>query len=190
MRLLLLLTFAIPAFAATDWLCTEEASQRKGNAIYACGIGDGRDENEARSKAFLNAKAEFARICDASDDCRGHRVSAEPARTACEGLRCYRLVVFTIGQSATYADKTEAFTPFVYDKESNLPRIRVGMAKADVLRQFGAPDRAETSMGSLEFDYSGRMCQEGISCFAVFDQDNRVLRFNGFKPLYTGNLGD
>lgn len=89
------------AFSGPGWLCEEVASQRKGNSIYACGIGSGADETTARTQAFDNARAEFNQVCEASDDCRGRQVSVSPERTSCKkenaNIKCYRLVVFQIG---------------------------------------------------------------------------------------------
>ncbi len=84
---------------ADDWLCTEEASQRDGNVIKACGVGLGFDENGARYQALENAKIEFDKVCNASSDCKGHEVVAEPTRTECregELFKCYRLIQFKI----------------------------------------------------------------------------------------------
>jgi hypothetical protein len=100
--------FGPPASAKEEWLCTEEASQIQDGAVLACGIGEGSDENGARVKAFENARAEFIRVCDLSDNCKGYQVNVEPKRTSCEGLskgyKCYRLLAFTI-------DSTKMQTP-------------------------------------------------------------------------------
>lgn len=90
--------------AGDQWLCTEEASQRSGDVISSCGIGESESEGEARSMAFDNAKAEFARICETSSDCVGHEISTHPKRTSCEQkngkYKCYRLVQYAIGMTA------------------------------------------------------------------------------------------
>ena len=87
---------------AEDWMCKEVASQRSGNIIKSCGFGNGADENAARSSAFQHAKKEFGSICAISSDCRGRAISVQPERTSCEkdgaGYKCYRLIVFTIGE--------------------------------------------------------------------------------------------
>lgn len=99
--LFLLMTSSTLASAKDEWLCTEESSQIQNGTLLACGVGLGKDENEARSKAFENARAEFIRVCDASDDCKEHKVTVEPKRTTCErsskeSYKCYRLLAFTI----------------------------------------------------------------------------------------------
>jgi len=109
-----LFLYSATTMGATGWLCEEESSQRRGNTISACGIGVGRDENLARLMAFDNAKVEFSKVCGASDDCKGHRISVEPARTACDrdgkNYKCYRLIIFTIGSLAERAIKPLATT--------------------------------------------------------------------------------
>lgn len=85
---------------ASDWLCHEEASQRQGDEILACGIGIGPDENSARIQALDNASLEFNKLCNVSDDCRGKKVAATPKRTQCsqdgKTFKCYRLVSFAV----------------------------------------------------------------------------------------------
>lgn len=83
------------------WYCKEVASERKGSQVYACGVGMGVDENEARTDAFENARKEFIRICSLSADCKDHQIITTPERTTCETsgkkTKCYRLLVFSIG---------------------------------------------------------------------------------------------
>jgi len=87
--------------AFADWFCTEEAAERKGNAIYACGVGQDEDEAEARHNALATAQIEFQNICGMSSDCQGHEIITEPGRTECvkhgKELKCFRLVIFRIG---------------------------------------------------------------------------------------------
>lgn len=92
-----LILFCSPVAEADDWLCKEESSLRRGNQVYACGVGQGRTEDEARTNAFKAAASEFDRICEASSDCQDHNITVTPQRTTCEGNTCHRLLVFTIG---------------------------------------------------------------------------------------------
>lgn len=91
------------ASAKEDWICVEASSQRVGNTIQSCGIGVAGDEASARLKAFDSAKAEFDRLCAASDDCKGRKVTVDPRRTTCEpaggGFKCYRMLSFIIADS-------------------------------------------------------------------------------------------
>lgn len=101
--LALLSLSSFSAFAAEDWLCTEESSERRGNQVYACGVGQGPMESLARYNALLHAKREFYELCNISADCKDHKILAEAKRTSClhrKGYKCYRLVVFTIQDQA------------------------------------------------------------------------------------------
>ena len=209
--------------ADSAWLCTEESSQRRDNTVLGCGVATGDDENEARSKAFDNARTEFKKICDASDDCRGHETSVTPKRTSCDEIagkmgqmeskyRCYRLVAFLIGKpmaarlasgqpqagAATIPilyDNPDDFQPFSYSRISRLPKVKPGMAKADVVALFGAPENVERlSMGRQHFIYQGRMCSDHLgngyksgTCGLIFD-NNVVNTIRNFSFKYTEDL--
>lgn len=102
-------SISLSAFAKEDWLCVQESSQVQNGEVFACGVGEGKDENAARSSAFENARAEFLRVCNSSDDCKGHKVSVEPKRTTCErnskeSYKCYRMVVFAIEDKGNGTD--------------------------------------------------------------------------------------
>lgn len=111
MILLLLIT---QAFAQDQWLCTSQASQLRGNQVLSCGVGIGKDENEARSRAFDHAQAEFNRLCSASTTCGHQAYLIDPKRTTCGsnsyGWKCYRLLAYTL-------DKTVQAKPFVYKRQ-------------------------------------------------------------------------
>lgn len=111
--LLIFWTLFLPTMciASEEWLCTSEASQVHNGNVFSCGVGTGKDEDEARSKAFVNAQSEFDRICGASTNCRGRAVTVEPRRTTCEPLgdshyKCYRLIVFSVGSDLGTAKVT------------------------------------------------------------------------------------
>lgn len=99
---IVLLLFATTDLRADQWFCTEQASEKNGSEVRACGVGRGNTEDKARSSAFAGAEAEFNNICRNSSDCINHAVTAEPKRMSCEQnngkYKCYRLVVFVIGQ--------------------------------------------------------------------------------------------
>jgi hypothetical protein len=195
---------------ADDWLCKQESSQLVEKSLQACGIGEGKDENDARTKAFENARAEFLRVCSASDTCKHKEVSVEPKRTTCEktksGHRCYRLVVFTIGDANSKSkldgalesdrpaiaihDKKEVFKSFIYESIANLPKVVRGQSKAELLAEFGAPHSVvQVGSGSnvyYIFNYSGSMCLYG-SCNVTFIS-GKVYSYEQFKPIYTEDL--
>lgn len=104
-RVLQTITFLVLAtrliFGATDWFCTQVASQRSGNVVSACGIGIGYTEADARHSALQAAKREFETICNQSNDCNKHKVNLIPKRNACQKLnngrfKCYRDIEYTI----------------------------------------------------------------------------------------------
>jgi len=100
------------ANAGDDWLCKEEASIKRGNSIYACGVAKAHLEQEAKDSAFVAAQNEFKNICNASESCKDKKIDVEAKRTECEAIpkiegafmpgqnyyqfKCYRLVVFTM----------------------------------------------------------------------------------------------
>ena len=192
---LFLLIIGNNAYSSNSWLCTEEASQRRGNSIYSCGIGEAGDEAEARLRALDSAKTEFSRLCEASDDCRGHKIDVEPGRTTCESgerYKCYRLVIFKIGGRGI----ASVVSRFVREKSARVfAKIKVGMRKTEVLKRFGAPQEAGPDVFSpLTFTYNDSMCVQvrGVSvpgfCFVSFDTHGRVTSYTGVSPVYTEML--
>lgn len=116
-------------YASDQWLCKEASSERNGMQISSCGIGYGRNENEARLSAFENAKKEFTAICSSDTDCGNREISVSPARTSCEvsmnGYQCYRMIVFTLGdirepqEEPSMEDLEEATPPPPPDLSAN-----------------------------------------------------------------------
>ena len=86
--------------ATPDWYCKGPQGERKGNSGKACGMGSGQTEKEALDKAFEYSQKEFAKLCDASPECKNRKVSATPERTFCEvtgkAYGCYRLVTYAV----------------------------------------------------------------------------------------------
>ena len=192
MKLNLILIFifisATTVYAKEDWLCVQESSQIQNGTILACGIGEGKDEDAARAKAFDSAKAEFNRLCGASDACNGRRVTVEPQRTTCEqnigGYKCYRLLVFSLGAQKNIKSSRsvasfnsnvvdtplprlkgtpDAFKPFVY--EPKLPHLFKGMKKKDLLAVFGAPRSISDDFDdrlAKDYTYEGKMCVANV----------------------------
>jgi hypothetical protein len=101
MKLLILILLLCPSFSHADqWFCTDEASQRTGDTIKVCGIGESKEEGPARIKALQNSQQEFYELCRMSSDCIDHYVVSAPLRTECtkeDGIyKCYRMVQYTI----------------------------------------------------------------------------------------------
>lgn len=183
-----------------DWLCKEESSQRRGNAVLSCGVGSGEDENEARTRAFEHAQAEFNRICSISEDCKSHMVFVNPKRTVCrkgivKDYTCYRLVAFEIGG-------VEAETPRRIVKADSgairrqLPdtgsssKIRIGMTKKQLISALGYPAAVDDSgkaygpeWAYTQFVYSGTMCDFGTCTVTL--KSNKVVSHRSIRPEFT-----
>jgi hypothetical protein len=208
-QLITLFLLTLAPVSAHAWYCQEVASERQGNVINACGIGTGKDENEARTSAFENSKKEFFRICELSTDCAKHEIDVNPQRTSCDSAKgvvtCHRLVTFTVidkmkgGQAKAIqritVDRPESFTPFSYESISSLPKIKKGMTKAQVLELFGEPKSAAMggidSEGSALFYHSEDFCERSGSvslCQVYFNARGRVIHFTGFDYKHTEAL--
>lgn len=107
------------AFAGDSWLCTSESSELRGDSVAACGIGEAKNEGDARKMAFDRAKIEFNGICGPGTECGDNKYTVNPKRTSCEesgGLwKCYRLVVFRVKNVA----RREAQKPGIIAQQSS-----------------------------------------------------------------------
>ena len=98
--IILILSVSHPTFGA--WYCNQVASEwmEKGKSLSACGVGYGRDENEARLDAFENAKKEFNTVCGKETGCSDKIVNIDPQKSDCNaipiGHTCRRLFYFHI----------------------------------------------------------------------------------------------
>jgi hypothetical protein len=191
---LFILSFSFCAHA-DEWICKEASSLRTANQISSCGIGYGKDENEARQSALNHAGDEFRSVCSLSADCTGHEILANPMRTSCDvkngQFQCYRMIVFTIGQKKGSAsliqnDSKEVFKPFMISEVQKYPKIRAGMTKKQVFDAFGMPD----SIDGSQIFYKGSMCQGVELCYVSLNSQNRVINYTFFNALYDGNLVD
>lgn len=201
----ILLIFLIATSAQAEWLCTQESSQRFGSDISACGIGEAKLESEARALALENAKAEFQRLCLASDDCRGHKVTLDPRRTDCKptaaGVKCYRLVRFSIANELSesgplaLAEPKKILAPSrparKNAKKNSFEPIRKGMTKSALIESFGVPHSIDDLgvIGSQRFNrmnFQGKYCVY-FSCSATVGA-KWVTDYSGFKPQYTAHI--
>jgi hypothetical protein len=201
MRTLILI---VGLFLSTDliaqdqWLCTSQSSVKYTDSIDACGVASAPTEGQARLKAFDAARAEFNKVCKSSDDCDGYKINAVPKRTTCEEsngvVKCYRLISFNILDEEGNSDKsasqsfqkTETFTPFNVESIKNVPKVRKGLTKKQVLAQFGKPSSADNTY----FNYTGNMCNPlgaYTLCLVQFDK-GKVSNWTNFKAEYTTDL--
>jgi hypothetical protein len=95
--LFLLLVWSVPALS---WYCNDVASERNGDTINACGIGEAGDEDVARKNALNNAYKELDLICSHSADCANRALEISPLRTDCKKVdliyRCHRGITATV----------------------------------------------------------------------------------------------
>ncbi len=185
-----------------DWLCKEASSEKRGDSILSCGVGLGKNEADARSSAFNNAKAEFDRVCQISADCAGRTFTVDPRRTSCEqggnrGIKCYRLVVFNLGgpRQTKKASINRQVTSFGVESAGGYtptvgPKVKHGMSKHELLVAFGRPESVvhlSNRPSVLEFNFNGRMCLDSSRCYVLIE-DNKVIYFDQFKPELTDYL--
>lgn len=146
------------AHAASDWLCTEEAAQRRGDTIIVCGIGLGSTEAQARDDATEKAKAEFGSICEQSSDCRGHETIVSPMRNTCDPtndgwFRCYR-----------------GFEYQITDQLKPKPLVQSGSSEAGQQSDMtGLPWRLQVGFGYAGDSESGLNKAPGYFCCGTFD---------------------
>lgn len=190
---LILVMLANSALASEHWLCKEATSLRRGNDIEACGVATNADLSIAKNLAFDNAKSEFNKVCGNSADCYGHQISVNPKRTTCDTFNgaytCYRLLEFNIGKIKTRLAST--FQSYEPEQDAQLPKIRRGMAKADVLKIFGAPQSiyVEDIIGNYtQLIYtSDDICQGGMGC-GIIIENGIVASYAHIKYQYTNDL--
>lgn len=98
--MLMLLSFKAMAAdqKADQWFCRDESGKRDANVMWACGVGEGLYENQARAQALREAFKEYHTICEESADCDMKQAVVEPKRLTCvetmQGRmwKCYRLI--------------------------------------------------------------------------------------------------
>lgn len=190
---LILVMLANSALAGENWLCKEATSVRRGNDIEACGVATSTDLNKAKNMAFDNAKSEFNKVCGSSGDCYGHQISVNPKRTTCDTFNgaytCYRLLEFNIGKMKTQLASTfQAYEP---EQDAQLPKIRKGMSKADVLKIFGAPQSVvidDIVNQETMLVYTNEIICQGFMGCGIIIQNGVVTSYNNIKYQYTNDL--
>ncbi len=173
-----LLLFSSPTWA---WYCNEVASERNGDTINACGIGEAQDEDMARKLALNNAYKELDLICSRSADCAGRGLEISPLRTDCKKIdltyRCHR------GITATVTDQDR-------DPEQKALLEEVFVAKK-VIQVDGREQFAKSSIVDFESDPSGVMVYvDGVEicstpCSSEVNQGEHKILFekSGFDLL-------
>jgi hypothetical protein len=208
------ISISTSAIAKEEWFCTEQSSQIQNGAVQACGIGIGKDEAQARLRAFDNAQMEFKKICDASLNCKGHEATVDPKRTTCEpsadGYKCYRMVAFEIQPTADdkHLANAGSVVPLSFASQglptnpNRDPKLKKGMKKSEVISLFGNPDAFQTTYppiyekGSFEFQYQEKgFCRSygadlyGM-CIVSFNRNGIVTDWTDFNPRFATDLDD
>lgn len=172
------------------WLCDEEASQRSGPVIKACGIGKAPTESDARLNALESAKNEFDKLCQASDDCADHKVVLDPRRTVCKptnnGFVCHRLVNFAIqphlqNRLQRSRARSEA-SPYPLSRSKT--KLAKGMSKREVMGILGRPVQVAEFSGTLSWIYQGAACAMHMACSVDFGRDGKVSGLDGVGTKY------
>lgn len=178
---------------ASEWFCENQASERHGDTITACGIASAVSEQDARNKAFDAAKIEFDKICNSDTSCKHHEIGVVPKRTECQVtessenvklIRCVRAVQFSIGESNVPAKKAVA------SGDSGDFIIKKGMTKAEVVEILGEPDEV---LDSGQWYYGDRpYCKGnaiGKSCGIVFEH-GKIDRYYDFTANHIDIMAD
>lgn len=183
----LLVSFESTVFA--DFICKEEASQRRGNSILSCGKGVSADEDKARVEAFDRAYSEFKKVCSVSSDCNGFEVNVVPTRTVCEkdkaGYVCYRLVSFDIGTKPNTSKEPQTYT---YEQEQHFSKVYVGQTKKEFLSLFGKPSKVTQTDDFLLLFYEGSLCEYVTEQCYVSLIDGKISTISHFKSRHTESL--
>lgn len=100
MKYLTALLIVFHVHSAFAWYCNDVASERNGDTINSCGIGESTTEDEARKRALHNAYNELDLICSRSSDCADRALEISPLRTVCKKVenfyRCHRGITASI----------------------------------------------------------------------------------------------
>jgi len=182
------------ALAGDDWLCTQEASQRRSNSILACGVATAKDESAARAKAFDAAMDEFHRVCDNSVDCKDHEFQVMPQRTECSntnsGEKCYRLVQVYIGHKFMPLKRIKTVVASaaveVRHEVSKLKGfvLKKGMTKKQVVSAFGMPYKIAHYGNDLFFYNDKNLCSDLDSICSISFVDNKVYNTNNVDVTF------
>lgn len=182
----------------SNWTCTRSSIEKNFPEYMACGVAEGGDENVARAAAFENAKAEFVRVCENDDTCRGHSITIMPERTDClkqenGRYKCLRAVAFLLQKEMSdhpikmnAIDTREEFQAFVVGSSGH-PQLAKGMNREEMFAKFGKPlSHNPNSVGGDQYGYRGHMCEVGsASCSVFLDETGKVIGWGGWDMEYT-----
>ncbi len=180
-KIILLFFILLFSHSSLAWYCNEVASERNGDTINACGIGEAEDEDVARKLALNNAYKELDLICSRSADCAGRGLEISPLRTDCKkvdlAFRCHRGITARV----TNQDRDP-------EQKALLEEVFVGkkIVQVDGREQF-----VKSSIIDFESDPSGAMVYvDGVEicstpCSSEVNQGEHKILFekSGFDLL-------
>lgn len=171
MKSFLLVILFVYSFNAHAWYCYEVASERNGNVINACGIGEAVDEDSARKVALNNAYKELDLICSHSADCSDKALDITPLRTECkkveEIFRCHR------GITAQITGKPRDITQTQLLQEVFIPKKIIQQDGTNAFQKTSIVDFNSNPQGARVHIDGVEICQ--TPCTKEIDQGEHKL---------------
>lgn len=183
--IIILLSLLILSPAYAEWYCEKVASawMEKGVMLQACGIGYGKDENDARLDAFNNAKKEFENICNADTNCANNVINIDPQRTACdkteEGYTCHRLVYYHITEKKREVASVAPKEPTVIEVRTTEKQTVVNNTNNIVVHQHYNTVKQATFVGSKYEKFNNYLrTVNGVSIYETNTREQQGYHLN------------
>jgi hypothetical protein len=175
------IAFLLWAPVALSWYCKDVASERSGDTINACGIGESIDEDSARKISLNNAYKELDLICSRSADCANRALEIEPLRTDCQKVenlyRCHR------GISATITSRPRDLSQKALLEEIYVPKKIIEVDGTKEFIKTSIVDFESTPKGASVYVDGVEVCV--TPCRREINQGEHKILFekNGFDLL-------
>lgn len=158
---------------ANAWYCLEVASERQGDIINACGIGEAVDEDAARKVALNNAYKELDLICSHSSDCADKELEITPLRTDCKKIeniyRCHRGITANITSKSRDINQTHLL------QEVFIPKKIIQQDGANFFQKTSIVDFNSNPQGARVHVDGVEICQ--TPCTKEIDQGEHKLSY-------------
>ncbi len=158
---------------AKAWYCLEVASERQGDVINACGIGEAVDEDAARKVALNNAYKELDLICSHSSDCADKALEITPLRTDCKKVesiyRCHRGITANITSKPRDLSQTQLL------QEVFIPKKIIQQDGANYFQKTSIVDFNSNPQGARVHVDGVEVCQ--TPCTKEIDQGEHKLSY-------------
>jgi hypothetical protein len=180
-KFILVLPILLWASQAFSWYCKDVASERNGDTINACGIGESIDEDTARKISLNNAYKELDLICSRSSDCADRALEIEPLRTDCKLVdtlyRCHR------GISASITSRRRDASQRAFLDEIFVPKKVVEIDGRDGFINTSIVDFESTPSGATVYVDGVEVCT--TPCRREINQGEHKILFekNGFDLI-------